>query len=205
MQAEGEGYFRAALASEDHDGFEALRGDVFGEWGASPLWTLTAKYERVDFDTSQAFDSEGWRVTARRRLWQSGAFSAAGEIGLLEGAAIGGFRGCESLGAELSAGLGYSISSHLGDVYAGGTLMRREHEGGCFHDRFEGVLGHTDPEGWIWTLQLWSERGKDDRSDKAELMLSRRWGRFEPGIGYRKELSGEFEESAMVVSLAVRP
>lgn len=198
-------YSRLAYAAEDHDGFTAKRGDFYLEWGASERWTLSGKYERVDFDTSEVFDSDGWRISARRRLLQKHGFVASGEFGILEGAALGGFRGCEKQGVELGAGLGWSGETSIGSIHTGGMVSRREHDGGCYHDRFEGIIGFTGKDNWTRTFQIWSERGEEDRSDKIEFMLSRQFGRFEPGFGLRREVSGEFEESAMVVSLAFRP
>ena len=178
---------------------------MYGEWGVSTEWTVSAKYERVDFETSNVFDSDGWRLTGRRQLWSGQTWVSSVEFGVLEGAALGGFRGCEDSGLEVGAGAGWSDTTRLGDVYIGGMVSHRAHESGCYHDRFEGVIGYTPPEGLTWTVQLWSERGEDDRSDKIEIMMSKRFDRFEPGIGYRKEVSGEFEESALVVSIAFRP
>ena len=205
VQDKGAIYARASAAFEVHESYDALREDAYIEWGATERWTLSAKYETVDFETSDSFDSDGWRVSAKRSLWRSGGWSSVVEFGALEGAAIGGFRGCESVGAEIGAGIGYSIEGSLGKTYIGSVLSNRTHENDCYHNRMEAVLGLKRADGWIWTAQLWSERGDGDRSDKYELALSREFGMFEVGLGARREIGGEFHETAMVVSVAIRP
>ena len=204
-QEKGSAYFRASSAFEDHASVKAQRNDIYAEYGMTSNWTVSAKYERVDFSDHNVFDSDGWRITARRRLWSSSGFITSAEIGVLEGAALGGFRGCESRGLEAGFGAGYS--GHLAgtDFYTGLTIARREHEDDCYHDRLEAVLGYTQDKKWFWTGQLWSERGENDQSDKVELMLSRRFRQFEIGVGYRKEVSGEFTESASVLALSFQP
>lgn len=204
VQDKGDVFARLSYVEEDHDGFGAVRGDIYGEWGLTDRWTLSGKYERVDFETSNVFDSDGWRITGRRKLWSGKTWVTSAEVGLLEGAALGGFRGCESLGMEVAAGLGWSTQSRFGNFYASGTIARRQHSEGCFHDRFEGVFGYTLPSSRILTYQLWSERGETDRSDKMEIMMSQRFGVVEPGIGIRREVSGEFEESALVFAISAR-
>ncbi len=205
VQADQSLYVRGGMAFEDHEGFDATRMDVYGEYGVTDAWTLSAKYERVDFEDSSPFDSDGWRVTARRRVLSQGRWIASFEGGLLEGAALGGFRGCESLGGEIGAGLGFGTTlENEEQIYAGVSVARREHQDDCYHNRFEAVYGATSPSGWTWTYQFWAERGEDDKSDKFEVMLSRQFGMLEPGIAFRREIGGDFEETAVFVSLAFR-
>ena len=166
---------------------------------------MSAKYETVDFKLSEVFDSEGWRITARRKLWAKGNFTTSAELGALKGAALGGFRGCESLGVEAAAAAGYGGKLLTGDVYAGLTLARREHEDDCYHNRLELVLGYSPDGKWFWTGQIWSERGDTDKSDKVEIMRMRRFKQAELGVGLRREVSGEFDETALVFALAFRP
>lgn len=193
-----------SYADEDHETLTAKRGDAYIEWGVTDAWTLTGKYERVDFDESNVFDSDGWRTTIRRRLWSSQGFSTVVEAGVLEGAAIGGFQGCESLGLEVSSGIGYSKPTLIADFFMGVTVARREHQDDCFRNRAEWVFGLVEPDGSAWTAQLWSERGKGTVSDKVEIQWSRRFGSFEPAFALRTEYGGAFDESAAVISLVYR-
>lgn len=204
MQSDGGIYSRISLAAEDHNGFSAERLDAYGEWGITADWTLSAKYETVDFSTSNVFDSEGWRVAARRRIWANEKWSSTGEIAILEGAAIGGFRGCDAMGGEISLGVGRTFKLGRYEGYSGLNVGRREHDGGCYHDRLEAIISLQPQPNVYWTAQLWSERGEDDRSDKIDLTRSFVFGQFEFGLGVRQEVSGEFDETAAVLSLAFR-
>tara|TARA_B100001179_G_scaffold224617_1_gene203549 strand:+ start:367 stop:1029 length:663 start_codon:yes stop_codon:yes gene_type:complete len=204
VQAKGEAYLRLAAAYEDHEGFYARRTDAYGEWGVTPDWTVSGKIETVDFSTSNVFDSTGYRITARRRLWTPGQWSFTGEAGFLEGAAIGGFRGCENFGGEWNFGVGRSGQLKSGTYFAAATLGQRAHSGNCQTNRAEAVIGLVRPSGWTTTFQYWAEEGDAGRSEKVEFMTSVRLGKIELGSATRTEISGEFEETAFVLSLALR-
>ncbi len=204
MQEDGHLYARTSLALEDHDTFTSRRTDAYVEWGATSDWTLSAKYEQVDFDTSSVFDSSGYRVYARRRIWAANGWSATTGAGLLEGAAIGGFQGCESLGGEIGAGLGHSGQLGSRDYFIGANISHREHRDSCQTNRTELVIGLLNPDGFNVTHQYWLERGDNGESDKLELMVSRQIMDFEIGVAARREFSGAFDETALVFSLAYR-
>lgn len=204
VQNKGDAYVRASLAYEDHGTLEATRWDAYTEWGLSDNWTLTGKIEQVDFNLSDVFDSTGYRATARRKLSNQGAWVTSAELGILEGAAIGGFQGCESTGAELNFAVGRSGPTLIGDLYGGVMVGRREHSEGCYANRLEAVIGYTAKSGWIYTGQIWSQRGTQVDSDKIELIVSRKFGPFELGFGSREEISGEFDETAAIFSVSLK-
>ena len=52
---------------------------------------------------------------------------------------------------------------------------------------------------WNLTLKAWDERGNQSRSAKAEVGLSRDFGMFSVGAGWREEISGEFDEKGWVL------
>ena len=204
IQAKGDVYARLAVAYEDHNGFSATREDVYAEWGASENWTVSAKVETVDFSRSNSFDSSGYRLSARRRVWTPGNWSFTAGAGVLEGAAIGGFRGCETFGGEISVGAGRSGKFRNSDYFAGATLLHRQHSGECYTNKLELVLGVVRPSGWTTTWQYWAEDGAAGESAKIELMTSQRLGQFEIGAATRTEISGNFDETALVLTIAFR-
>ncbi len=197
-------FTRASLALEDHGSFNANRSDFYAEYGLTDTWTLAGKFETVDFETSNAFDADGFRVQARRALWRNDFWSTTAAVGYLEGAAVGGRLGCESSGGEIEFGIGNS--GYLGEdsYFAGLTLGHRSHENSCQTSRLEFVMGVSDADGFSYTTQYWSERGDNGNSDKVEFMISRDLGRFEAGFATRYEIGGAFEEQAYVFSLAYR-
>ncbi|MAK60842.1 MAG: hypothetical protein CMK09_07680 [Ponticaulis sp.] len=204
MQNEGDVYARLATAYEDHNGFSAVRSDAYAEYGLTPVWTLSGKFEQVDFSRSNVFDSTGYRLTARRKIWSSGNWSSTAGAGILEGAAIGGFRGCESFGGEVNAGIGRSGTLWDRSYFSSLTIVHRQHSDACSMNRLEFILGITRDSGWTNTFQYWSERGDTGQSDKIEFMVSRQFGPIEVGSATRTEISGEFDETALVLSLAYR-
>lgn len=178
--------------------------DAYLEYGLSDDWTLSGKFETVDFESSNTFDSSGVRLQARRGLWRGDFWSTTAALGYVEGAAIGGFRGCESRGAEVELGAGHSGFFGEDSYYAGLTLGHRSHENNCQTNRLEFVMGVSDADGFNYTTQYWSERGDNGNSDKIEFMVSRQFGAFEFGFASRYEIGGEFSEQAYVFSLAFR-
>lgn len=204
MQGEGEAYARMAVAYEDHNGFSAYRNDAYLEWGLTEDWTVSGKVETVDFSTSNVFDSSGYRLSARRRLWTPGKWSFAAGGGVLDGAAIGGFRGCESFGAEALFGAGRTGEFRESSYFTGVTALRRQHSEGCYTNKLELVFGIVRPSGWTTTWQYWAEDGAAGESTKIEVMTSKRLGGFELGAATRTEISGNFDETALVLSIAYR-
>ena len=204
MQEEGGLYARLATAYEDHNGFSASRSDAYLEYGLTSDWSLSGKFETVDFKTSNVFDSSGYRLTVRRRLWTPGQWSFTAGAGVLEVAAIGGLRGCESFGGEILAGAGRTGKLRKSSYFTGITLLHRQHSAGCYTNKMELVLGIVRENGWTNTWQYWMEEGAAGKSAKIELMTSKRLGPLEIGAATRTEISGEFDETAVVLSIAYR-
>ena len=204
VQPEGALFARTSLALEDHGPFSARRADAYLEYGVTDTWTVSGKFESVNFDASNAFDSDGVRVALRRSLWRSDFWSSAISLGYVEGAAIGGFRGCESRGGEIAFGAGQSGTLGEDTYFIGLTLGHRNHEDNCQTNRLEFVMGVSDDDGFNYTTQYWSERGDNGNSDKIEFMVSRNFQSIELGVAARREIGGEFEEQALVFSLAYR-
>ena len=187
---------------EDHVDFTATRSEVYAEWGATDLWTISGKYEQVDIDEFDFFDSEGWRLTARRRLWADDHWSVTAGGGFLEGAAIGGFRGCETLGTEFNIGAGRSGALFARNYYAGVTYAYRTHEESCEASRVEAVIGYHLTEDSEVILQYWGQRGDPGLSDKVEILNVHRFGPVGIGGGLRTEFGGDFEETSVVFSVS---
>ena len=136
-RAGGEGYGRAAVASERVSGIDAVRFDGYGEYGLSDRWTLTVKAEQVRFPDNEDFTAEGFRATVRRGLYSRDGFVVAAEFGAVHGAAIGGVRGCDRLGGEARVSAGLSGSWVGTDWYVFADAASRVHAEGCWRDRLE--------------------------------------------------------------------
>ena len=199
----GEFYGRISLAAETVEGLDARRIDVYGEYGLTDRWTLTAKAERVDFVDARDFSRDGYRATLRRDLWRRETALVSVEVGAVYGAAIGGVRGCDQVGGEARLTGGASGRWDGARWYGFADVATRVHGEGCWRDRLEIGAGREIHRDLYVTNQIWIERGSESsRSDKYEAGLLYRHALADFGIAYREEFSGRFEESSVVISVA---
>ena len=205
-QADGDLYTRVAVSLGEVEGLASSRVDAYAEYGLSGTWTSTLKYERVIFDGYPEFAADGWRATLRRPFRVGKTYQASIEFGLLEGAAIGGAAGCESLGIEARTGLGRSYKEDAEQDLDGfwfADIAYRAHEDGCERYRLEAAWGREIYPG-IWTItQAWLDDGSTNAgSQKYQFEYLWRLSAADVSIGLLQELGGEFEESAAFVSVA---
>lgn len=204
IQEEGALYTRVSLANEEVEGLQGWRGDAYAEYGVSEFWTVTAKLEGVAYEEASDFNGQGWRVTARRRLYQRGTFNMTTELGLLQGEAIGGRNGCETLGAETRAGASWSGEWRKRQTFTFAEIAGRFHNG-CNRQRYEFGFGQQASK-HIWNVtQVWIERGDTNtKSDKVQSELLWRGDFADYSIGYRNENGGRFREESIFLAFAKR-
>lgn len=202
VQDAGDFYTRIAVASEEVEGLQAQRQDIYVEYGLSERWTLSAKAESIAYDDASDFDATGWRATVRRSLFQMSGFTGAVEVGALEGAAIGGANGCETLGAEVRTGLAWSGTVRKQDTYVFAEIAGRFHEA-CQRERLEVGFGQK-LRGQLWGVtQIWIEQGTQNaQSTKIQSELMWSGARLDLSVGYRQEYGGQFEEDGIFFSVA---
>lgn len=204
IQPEGEGYLRTAIAAEEVEGLYAHRADIYGEYGLGEDWTVSAKLEAIAYQDAKDFNAQGWRATARRKLFSYKNLVGSAEIGVLQGAAIGGANGCETLGAEARAGLAWSGEWRKRDTFSFAELVGRQHDG-CQRERFEFGFGQRVSKN-IWTIsQVWIERGSQNaESDKMQSEVLWRQNSWDFSLGYRQENGRQFDEVGYFIAIAKR-
>lgn len=201
----GDGYGRVSVARESVEGLDANRFDAYGEFGLTQRWTLTAKAEQVQFVDASDFNAEGYRVTARGSLWSRETVHVAVEVGAVYGAAIGGVRGCDTVGGEARLSGGASGQWYGADWYAFADVASRIHGEGCWRDRLEIGAGQEVFRNLFFTNQIWLERGSAEaESSKFETGLLYRMDALDFSIAYREEFSGRFDEDGIVVAISRR-
>ena len=201
----GEAYGRLALAAEEVNGLSARRYDAYTEIGLPLSLTLSAKAEQVQFPDAQDFNAEGYRATLRREVWSRETVKVAAEVGAVYGAAIGGVRGCDQLGAELRVTSGASGRWDGAHWYAFADIATRIHAQDCWRDRLEFGAGQEIYRNLYITNQVWLERGsEEERSAKIETGLMYRFEKVDVSLSVREELSGRFDETGVVISVARR-
>ena len=202
IQDEGGWYTRVSLVSEEVEGLQGYRRDAYLEYGWTEDWTLTLKGEEVSYSETNGFDSKGWRATARRLLYSSDSINVSAELGLLQGAAIGGRNGCDRLGVEARGGISWSGRWRKQSTFAFVEGAGRFH-GACDRQRLEGGFGiESYPAMWTIT-QVWIERGAlDAQSDKIQTELLWRTDFADWSAGYRYEVGNTFQEEGVFLAIA---
>ncbi len=207
-RADDQFYTRVAVSRFTVEGLDGLRSDTYGEYGLNNDWTVTLKYERVDFEEFSEFSSDGVRATLRRSFSLTPSVVASLEGGMLRGAAIGGAAGCETLGAEMRAGVGQSLQlgeKRKRDIFWFAEGAVRAHDDGCLRRRLE--LGYGErltPNIWLIS-QAWFDVGTTNAaSSKYQLEYLWRAGALDISAGTLLEFGGEFEENAFFIALARR-
>jgi len=206
-QGKGHVYAEVAVLGQRIDGAGAVRGELYGEYGLTDKLTLTGQLEGVRFPQLSGQDQYAYRATARRQIWQKGRFTAAFEGGVVGGEAIGGtIGGCDTVGGEarLSIGATGRTKRNEREWFAFADAIIREH-GNCRRQRLEAGFGQQVLPKWWSVNKVYVETGSDNaRSIKLDSKISRTFGRNELGVGYRQEVSGQFRERGILVSLVRR-
>lgn len=199
-------YTQLAVLGQRVAGEDAVRGELYGEYGVTPRWTATGQLEGVTFPELSGFDQFAYRATLRRQLFQQGRFLLAFEGGVIGGEAIGGtIGGCYTVGGEARVSIGGGGRSKRGLNWFGfADAIVREH-GNCRRQRFETGFGREIVSNWFTVNKLYLETGTGDaQSAKLETILSRRFGNLDLGVGYRQEFGGRFQEAGIIISLERR-
>lgn len=204
-QGQGDWYARAVLSDEQLDGANGTRVDLYGEYGITEKWTLTAKSEAVAYDIGSQFDREAYQLTLRRQLISNRGWAVGVEAGAVYGSAVAGVFGCEGLGAE--ARLSGGLSGVRGDraFYAFADIAANGHEDGCTRQRLEIGYGVDLWQDVYFGQQLWVERGNVTAdSNKYETQLGYHFPWADVSVGYREEFAGDFDEKAVLVGVTLR-
>ena len=205
-RGDGELYSRVAISRHDVEGINGTRYGLYSEYGLSDEWTVTLKYERMNFDRFSEFSSDGWRASARRGYALGGGLVVSLEAGALRGEAIGGAAGCQSIGAEARAGIGQSTrigGKWKADIFWFAEGALRAHDDGCNRQRLEIGYGQRAFQN-VWLIsQAWFDEGdRNASSSKYQAEYLWRTPAFDVSAGTMFEFGGEFEESAIFLAVA---
>ena len=202
----GSGYWQTAILGQRIDGADAVRGELYGEYGLTQKWTVTSQLEGVKFTQIDGFDQFAYRITGRRKFWSNGRWLAAFEGGVVGGEAIGGtIGGCDTVGGEARisiGGGGVTKRERNWFTFLDGAV--REH-GNCRRQRIEAGYGQEVFKNWFAINKIFLEEGSGDaRSIKVESTLSKRIKSLDFGVGYRQEVGGRFNEIGLIISVERR-
>ncbi|MEM9669279.1 MAG: hypothetical protein AAF950_10180 [Pseudomonadota bacterium] len=193
--------------AQNIDAEEALRVETYAEYGLTSEWTVIGQLEGITFPDIAGFDQFAYRLTGRRRFWQSGPLMLGIEGGLVGGEAIGGlFGGCDSPGGEARLSFGGAgvrgEESRSWFFFADAAV--REH-GNCRRQRLEVGYGYEAIRNWFTINKVFFDRGGGlAQSAKVESTIVRRFGATDLAVGIRQEFGGDFEEFGILISIEHR-
>lgn len=145
-------------------------------------------------------------MSLRRQLFTHGNWTLGAEAAVLEGGTATGLVSCEGFGGEARAGLGCSGQSKEGRpfyYFADVALIRQN--GGCERWRAEIGYGSDLTDRIFLTQQIWIEEGNQSASSmKTESQLGVHFGEVDVSLGYREEIGGQFEETAVLIAVVAR-
>lgn len=197
--AEGVQQWFATISHETSDFGEAWRADDFVELGLGDGWSVNTKLESEIRIGSTYDDRSAFRLGVQKAFALTDRASFAFGASYLGGEAMEGPE-CLGDGYEARAAIGTSFSLFGREGFVNVEAARRSRSDSCERSLVEVATGFEFVTDWNLTLKAWTERGDGARSTKAEAGVSRDFGNFAVGLGWREEISGEFEERGWVVS-----
>ncbi len=189
----------ATISRETGDFGEAWRADDFVELGLGGGWALNTKIESQILISDLYYDRSAFRLGVQKAFALTDRASFSLQASLLGGEAMEGLE-CQGSGYEARVAIGTSFSLFGREGFVNADAGQGVRDGGCERTVAEIATGLEFAPDWNLTLKAWSEQGRRTRSAKAEAGLSRDFGMFSVGAGWREEISGEFEERGWVVS-----
>jgi len=202
-QSDSEVFARAAMSSEQIDGADAWRADLYGEYGLSGKWTVIGKAEAVQFPGAREFDASEARVVAQRRLIDRGWLVVAAGGGVVYGAAIGGIDGCDTAGAEARTSVGTSGSLAERDWYASIDLSSRWHSDGCERQKQDFVFGMKSGKNSTVSPQLYLEQSNRGANSVAvQIEWIEHYKYFDFTVAQKFERGELFEQYATIIAVS---
>ena len=192
----------ASISRETGDFGEAWRADDFTEIGMGDGWGVNIKVES-EIRIGTTYDG---RSGARLGIQKAFSLGDRGSIAIQASALLG-----ESLGGVECEGEGYEVRAAIGSSFnlwgqEGFVNLESGHRtrGDCERSVTEAAIGYDFAPGWNLTFKAWTEGGAETGVAKAEASLMRDFWGLGIGVGWREEISGNFEEKGWVVNARAR-
>jgi len=195
----GDGQQIATFSKEGGEFGTGWRTDILIEGGLGGGRDLALKTQtllRTDF----VYDERSTYEAGVRRPFAVGPNSVVAVQGsVLGGESLSPFT-CEGVGFEARGA--YGISGRFGDrnVYANVESAYRQRGENCRRTLLEVAVGAEIAPKWRGVAKAWAETGDGTPSAKVEGILLYDFETYSLGLGYRREVSGRFEEEGVLVS-----
>ncbi len=196
--AEGVQQWFATISREDGDFGQAWRTDDFSELGLGDGWGLTAKFESEIRIGDTYDDRTGFRVGLQKAFAIGERGSVAISASVLAGESLDGPE-CIGEGLEARAAIGTSFNVWGREGFVNVEAGQRS-RGGCERSVVEFSSGYEFAPAWSLGFKSWREGGAETGSAKAEVMLGYDFDIVAVGVGWREEISGNFDEKGWVLT-----
>lgn len=188
----------ATISRETGDFGEAWRADDFTEMGLGDGWNVNIKIESEIRIASTYDDRSGARLGLQKSFALGDRGSFAIQASALLGESLDGIE-CEGEGYEIRAAVGSSFNMWGREGFVNLETGRRQ-RGDCNRDVSEIALGYDFAPDWNATVKFWTEGGGETGVTKAEASVMRDFWGIGIGLGWREEISRNFEEKGWIVS-----
>jgi hypothetical protein len=199
---EGVQQWLATISRETGDFGEAWRADDFTEIGLGDGWALNFKVES-EIRINTTFDD---RSGARIGLQKAFPIGERGSIAFMASALVGeSLDGidCEGEGYEVRAAAGTSFNLWGREGFVNAEAGHRA-RGDCTRDVGEVAVGLNFAPDWHVNLKAWSEGGGETGVANVEASVMHDFWGIGVGVGWREEISGNFEEKGWVLNGRMR-
>jgi hypothetical protein len=196
--AEGVQQTFATVSRETGDFGQSWRADDYTELGLGEGWGLNAKFETNIRINDIYDDRSGFRVGVLKAFALGDRGSISVQASFLGGESLDGVE-CEGQGWEARAAVGTSFSFAGREGYVNLEAGRR-FRGDCERGVIEAATGLEFAPTWSLDLKAWQDGVSSTGSAKAEVAISHNFGPVAVGVGWREEISGNFEEKGWLLT-----
>lgn len=202
-QKAGEQQWIATVSHATGDFGETWRGDDYMEAGFGGGWGVNLKVEGEVRLAETLDDRTAFRAGLQKSfaLGERASFSIIGSY--LGGEALDGPE-CTSNGYEARAAVGTSFAIWGREGFVNGEAAWRARGEDCERGVVEAAAGVEFAPGWNLQVKAWREEGDGAFSAKAEAGVLYDFGAVAVGVGWREEISGEFDEKGAVLTGRMR-
>lgn len=198
--AEGVQRTFATVSRESGDFGQSWRADDYTELGLGDGWALNAKVE-TNIRINEIYDDRsGFRLGVIKAFALGERGSVSVQASFLGGESLDGPE-CAGEGWEARAAIGTSFALAGREGYVNLEAGRR-FRGDCERGVIEFASGLEFAPDWSMTFKAWQDGPSSSGSAKAEIAINRDFGPLAVGVGWREEVSGNFEEKGWLVSLS---
>ena len=187
------------ISREEGDFGEAWRTDDYSELGLGDGWGFNAKFESQIRISDLYDDRSGVRLGVQKSFPLGERASFAFGAAALLGESLDGPE-CMGEGVEGRASIGTSFNFGGQEGYVSVEAGQRI-RGDCERTVLEFGSGMTLAPALSLGFKTWSEGGAETGTAKAELALAYDFDFARVGVGWREEISGNFDEKGWVVSV----